>query len=75
MTTVCIVFIPPPALRRSFQRCNLLSLTFSKYIFVIIAVTRIRDKNTTESNENIHLFIQRGVDGFRECNAEEEFWV
>jgi hypothetical protein len=75
ITTACIVFFPQPSLRRNFQRCQLLSLAFRKYMFAILAVTRIREKLQVNLHENIHLFIQREVDGVRECNAEEELWV
>jgi len=75
MTTACIVFLPPPSLRRNFQRCQLLPLAFSRYIFAILAVTRVRKKIQANLHENITLFIQREVDGVREYNAEEEIWV
>lgn len=75
ITTACIVFIPPPSLRRNFRHCRLLSLAFIKYIFAIFAVTRIREKIHANLQENIHLFIRREVDGVREYNAEEELWV
>ena len=60
MTTACIAFFPPSSLRRSFQRCHLLSLGFSKYMFAILAVTRIRDKNTSESTREYSFIHAKG---------------
>jgi hypothetical protein len=71
ITTACIVFLLLPSLRQNFQRCHLLSLEFIKCIFVILAVTRIREKIHANLHENIHLFVQREVDSVREYNDQE----
>jgi len=60
MTTACIVFLPPPSIRLNFQRFHLLSLPLSKYIFAILAVTRIMDKNTNESTREYSFIHKTG---------------
>jgi hypothetical protein len=71
MTAAYVVFIRPVSLGRISQLCHL-SLAFSKYIFAILTVTRVGDKNTREPAQN-NLYLQKELTVFENRVLRKSF--